>query len=287
MSRAVDRVLGWDVPTAGIAVVDPDAIVDRAGSTATRLWIASVSKPLSACAVLIAVEEGAIELDEPAGPPGSTVRHLLAHTSGYGFDLEAGVIGPPGTRRIYSNRGYEELAKHVETATGIAFAEYLAEAVFEPLGMASTRLEGSAAHAVWSTVDDLALFARFLLRSSLELPTPPVLTAESFALLVQVAFPGLDGVLPGLGRFTPLDWGLGMERNFGRPGHWSGEQLRRSTFGHFGSSGSFLWVDPERSVASVYLGDRDWGPWAVQAWPPLCDAIVGEYAAAAAAVRMP
>ena len=47
---------------------------------------ASVTKPATALAVLVAVEEGTLTLDEPAGPPGSTVRHLLAHASGLAPD---------------------------------------------------------------------------------------------------------------------------------------------------------------------------------------------------------
>ena len=119
-----------------------------AGRAATRLVgspIASVTKPLVAYAVLVAVEEGALELDDPAGPPGATVRHLLAHTAGYGFDSGAEVLAPPGTRRIYSNRGYEVLGAHLESQTGIPLGVYLAEAVLEPLGMTGTTLDGSPA----------------------------------------------------------------------------------------------------------------------------------------------
>ena len=78
------------------------------------------------------------------------------------------------------------------------------------------------------------------------------------------------GRLPGVGRFEPLDWGLTFERNFGRPGHWAGEAPSRGTFGHFGGAGTFLWVDPVAGVAAVVLGDRDFGPWALQVWPGFC-----------------
>src|SRR5688500_4132731 len=148
--RALDQVAGWhetwDVAHAAVVVTGPDAVLGQTGDIDTPLRLASVTKVLVAYAVLIGVEEGALTLDEPAGPPGATVRHLLAHTAGYGFESDGAVIAQPGTRRIYSNRGIEELAKHFATASGIPFGDYLAEAVLEPLGLEHTELRGSPAH---------------------------------------------------------------------------------------------------------------------------------------------
>lgn len=249
------------------AVIEPDAVRESIGEVRRVFPIASVTKPLVAYAVLIAVEEGAIELDEPAGPQGSTVRHLLAHAAGYGFESDAEAVAAPGTRRVYSNRGFEVLGVHLERATGIPIGVYVSEAVFEPLRMARTTLDGSPAYATRSTVEDLSLFAG-------ELLSPRLLSASSAAQLRAVQFPGLIGVLPGIGRFEPLDWGLGVERNFGRPGHWAGERVSKDTFGHFGGAGTFLWVDPQQQRACVCLTDLRFGPWALQAWPPLCDTVV-------------
>ena len=113
-----------------------------------------VTKLFTAYAGLIAVEEGSIDLDEPAGPERATVRHLLSHTAGYGFSGDA-VISPPGKRRIYSNTGIERFADHLATRTGIPFEHYLAEAVLEPLGMRDSELRGSPAFGLHSTVADL------------------------------------------------------------------------------------------------------------------------------------
>jgi CubicO group peptidase (beta-lactamase class C family) len=259
------------VPHAAAVVVGPDGVRARTGDVDVPLRLASVTKVLTAYAVLIGVEEGALTLDEPAGPPGATVRHLLAHTAGYAFESGSDVIAQPGTRRIYSNRGIEELADHFTTASGIPFAEYLAEAVLEPLGLERTELRGSPAFAAWSTANDLARFAT-------ELLAPTLLAPETVTALVTVQFPGLSGVLPGVGRFDPLDWGLGVERNFGRPGHWAGERVPRTAFGHFGGAGTFLWADHGLSLAAICLTDRDFGEWALAAWPPLCDGIVTELA---------
>jgi CubicO group peptidase (beta-lactamase class C family) len=271
LDAALTAIDHWDVPAAGVVVVDADGVVAARGAVDAPSPIASVSKLLTAYAVAVAVSEGAVELDDAAAPPGATLRHLLAHTAGYGFESDAGILAAPGTRRIYSNRGIEEAAAHVERSSGVPFPQYLLEAVLAPLGLAATDPKGSPASGFHSSVNDLARFGR-------ELLAPAVLHPVSLAEAVGVQFPGLSGVVPGVGRFDPCDWGLGFERNFGRPRHWSGTALSRQAFGHFGGAGSFLWVDPTRGVAAACLTRREFGPWALEAWPPLCAAI-------AAAVR--
>jgi CubicO group peptidase (beta-lactamase class C family) len=94
--------------------------------------------------------------------------------------------------------------------------------------------------------------------------------------MVSVQFPALDGVLPDYGRFSPLDWGLGVELKGDKDGHWSGSLTSPRTFGHFGGSGTFLWVDPERAVACAALTTRGFGQWAKDAWPRFSDAVVEE-----------
>lgn len=258
---------GWPVPHPGVAVITQVGVSAARGDTARPLRIASVSKLLTTYAMLIGIEEGAVELDDPAGPPGSTLRHLLSHTSGYGFDSSSGVFARPGTRRIYSNAGIEAAAVHLERAAGMPFAQYLREAVLDPLGMSATDPVGSPAHGFHSTVDDLARFA-------MELLAPKLLASKSLDEAFTVQFPGLPGVLPGVGKFEPCDWGLGFERNFGRPGHWAGERVPPSVGGHFGGAGSFLWVDRELGLSCVCLTGREFGPWALEAWPSLCSAVV-------------
>jgi CubicO group peptidase (beta-lactamase class C family) len=265
----LDQIDAW--PTeAAVAVVLPDRVPEQRGPVDKPIRLASVTKPMTAYACLVAVEEGALELDEPAGPPGATVRHLLAHAAGYGFDSGAAALSLPGRKRIYSNQGFEVLAAHVEQRTGMAFAQYLTEAVLHPLGMHGTTLDGSPAADAVGPLTDLARFAGELLRPTLLHPQ----TAEAFR---AVQFPGLSGVLPGHGRYDPLDWGLGVERNFARPGHWGGTAVSPATFGHFGATGTFVWADPARDLACVCLSHRDFGDWARQAWPRLSDAVVAAY----------
>ncbi|KRV46757.1 serine hydrolase [Wenjunlia vitaminophila] len=267
--RVIDT---WPVDNAAAAVVTRNGTVRGVhGDTARPFPLASVTKPLTAYATLVAVEEGAVELDEPAGPPGSTVRHLLAHCSGLAFD-DHRAMAEPGNRRLYSNAGFEVLADTVTKATQIPFAEYLRQAVFEPLDMSGSDLPGSAGAGGVSTVDDLVKFAA-------ELQAPRLLDPSTLAAATEVAFPGLSGVLPGYGHQRPNDWGLGFEIRDGKSPHWTGATSSPRTFGHFGQSGTFLWVDPVAGAACVCLTDRNFGPWAVEVWPALTDAVLAELAA--------
>lgn len=265
LADAVHAALDWPVDTVAVAVVAADGtVLASVGDQDREFRLASVTKPLAAYAVLVAVEEGAVEWDQPAGPDGSTVRHLAAHTSGLSFS-DGTVQAAPGTRRIYSNVGFEVLGDTVAEAAGMPFAEYLHQAVCEPLGLVSTRLEGSPAADAVSTAADLARFVAEL--------QAPVLT-HTLDEATRVAFPGLDGILPGYGRQKPNDWGLGFEIRDGKSPHWTGVGSSPRTFGHFGQAGTFLWVDPDAGAACVVLTDRDFAEWSVQAWPPFTDGVL-------------
>jgi CubicO group peptidase (beta-lactamase class C family) len=258
----------WPAPRAAVAVVGRDGTLASRGPVDRACSWASVTKLATACAVLVGVEEGILELDEPAGPPGSTVRHLLAHASGLAFE-PGPPVAPPGTRRIYSNPGYEQLGALLAERAGIPFVQYLSAAVLAPCGAVSTQLEGTPAAGLVGPLEDLAAFARSLFR-------PPFLAPETLEEATSVAFPGLAGVLPGFGRHDPLDWGLGFELRDGKQPHWTGRRNSPGTFGHFGGSGSFLWLDPETDVALVCLADLEFGDWAAAAWPVLADAVLEE-----------
>ncbi|MBC3842251.1 beta-lactamase family protein [Streptacidiphilus sp. 4-A2] len=263
----------WPVPTAAAAVVRRDGtLAGEYGPQRHAFALASVTKPLSAYAVLVAVEEGALELDDPAGPEGSTVRHLLAHASGLAFD-EHRAMAVPGDRRLYSNAGFDLLAEAVRQATGIPFEQYAQEAVFGPLGMADTRIDPAAKSPAGaggvSTAADLARFAA-------ELQAPKVLDRSTLTEATTVAFPGLSGVLPGFGHQRPNDWGLGFDLRDHKAPHWMGSGNSPESFGHFGQSGTFLWVDPVAGAACVVLTDRDFGPWAAELWPRFSDAVLAE-----------
>jgi CubicO group peptidase (beta-lactamase class C family) len=266
--RALLQVSDWPVDCAAVAVVTADGMRHSVGPLDDPFEWASVTKLVSALTVLDTIDEGLLDLDEDAGPPGATVRHLLAHASGLGFDDDK-VHAKPGRRRIYSNSGYELLGELVEERTGQPFAERLQARVLGPLGMQGTRLDGSPAHGASGSLRDLVTLGR-------ELLAPTLLGADRMREATTVEFPGLAGVLPGFGRQDPNDWGLGFEIRDGKSPHWTGSRNSPATFGHFGQSGSFLWVDPDAGVACAALADRDFGPWAAEAWPALADALLGE-----------
>jgi CubicO group peptidase (beta-lactamase class C family) len=283
--QALRAVSDWPVGSAAAVVVAatgggpggrPGAVtpatVACVGDPGRAFTWASVTKLCTALAVLVAAEEGTVSLDEDAGPPGSTVAHLLAHASGLG-PLPGPPRTAPGHRRIYSNYGYEVLGAHVAARAGIPFATYLGEAVLEPLGCAGARWEvgSSPASGMAGTIGDLSALGR-------ELLAPTLVAPQTLAGATAVAFPGLGGVLPGYGLQQPCDWGLGPEVRGAKVPHWTGTRNDPATFGHFGQAGGFLWVDPVAGIALGVLSDRDFGPWAAEAWPQLSDAVLAETA---------
>ncbi len=264
--EVLGAVATWEVANVAAAVVGPAGPTAWAGEVDRPFRLASVTKLLTALACLVAVEEQTLDLDEPAGPPGATVRHLLAHAAGYGFDT--GPLSRPGRSRIYSNTGFDALGDHLAERAGMAADRYVTAAVIEPLAMAHTDLrDASLAHGAWSTAADLARFVG-------ELLAPTLVAPSTLAEATSVQFPGLAGVLPGIGPQDPNDWGLGFELRDAKHPHWTGATNSPATFGHFGGAGTFVWVDPEIRTGLVVLTDRDFGPWALEVWPPLADAVV-------------
>jgi CubicO group peptidase (beta-lactamase class C family) len=265
--RAIER---WGAAAATAGVAQAEGVIATRGPVDTALPWASVTKLLTGVAILVALEEGTVDLDEPAGPPGATLRHLLAHASGLPLDGEQ-PIAEPGRRRIYSNTGIEFAAQLLEQRAEMPFADYFAQAVAEPLGL-SGRLAGSPAHGYRGPLGDLLALGCELLRPTLVAP-------ETLAEATTVQFPGLVGVLPGLGRMEPNDWGLTFELRDGKAPHWTGSRNSEHTFGHFGASGTFLWVDPAAGLACGVLTDRRFGDWAKEAWPIFSDSVLAELAA--------
>jgi CubicO group peptidase (beta-lactamase class C family) len=273
---------GWPVAHAALAVVSPDGVLARDGDTGHRFWLASVTKPLAGLATLVAVQEGALELDvelagQPGWPaelaellPGATLRHVLAHASGLAPD-RLGRVAAMGTRRIYSNIGFDLIGELVTAATEIPFASYLAEAVFHPLGMASAVLDGSPAKDGWASVDDLVPVLA-------ELLTPGrLLDSSVLAEASSMQFPGLPGVLPGYGGQRDNAWGLGFEIRADKQPHWTSAENSPVTYGHFGQGGTMFWIDPVAQLGLVALADERFGDWAIEAWPALSTDVLTRY----------
>lgn len=259
---------GFDFPTA-LVVCQGGRVIAEAGAVMEVLPLASVTKPIVAWSVLVAVERGLLDLGAPADSarlPGASVRHLLAHASGVAFDSDA-VLAEPGTRRIYSNRGIEIVGELLEEATGTALETWVETSVLEPLGMASVLVPGSPAYSGEGSARDLALFAQ-------ELAAPRLVSAGLARQACAPVFSGLAGVLPGYGRQAPNDFGLGVEVRGSKSPHWTGRGNSPATFGHFGQAGSFIWVDPVAGRQAVFLGEQPFSAVHRAVWPVLNDQIL-------------
>jgi CubicO group peptidase (beta-lactamase class C family) len=274
--------LDWPVARAGVAVVSPSGVETAFQGGVTggdQFEVASVTKLMTTLAALAAVGSGRIDLDQPVpeGGEGVTLRHLLAHASGLPFE-PPGRARRPEERRIYSNVGFRVLAEAVADAAGTSFDGWLGASVLDPLGMSATRLgsrrgiDGDPAAGAVSTLDDLVGLARCLLGRG-----APVVDPELFAEATTVQYPGLAGLVPGVGRFDPCDWGLGFELHDAKRPHWMGDRRSAAAFGHFGASGCFLWVDPDAELAAAAVTDRsfDDGKWGMATWPAWSDRLPG------------
>ncbi|UQX87546.1 beta-lactamase family protein [Jatrophihabitans telluris] len=280
--NALQQLRSWPVTRAAAAVVSAAGVIAGHGDLDEPFLLASVTKPLTALATLVAVEEGALGLDVALGEtglvdasvaaqlPGATLRHLLAHASGIAPDKPIRAASA-GTRRIYSNAGYDLIGTMVEAATEMPFAQYLSEALFAPLAMSAAELRGSPAKDAWAGVSDLAGLLAHLLDPA------GLLHASSLQAATTVQFPGLSGVLPGFGRQEHNDWGLGFEIRDHKQPHWTGARNSPATYGHFGRSGTMVWLDPAAGLALVALSDRPFDEWAANAWPALSDSVLDEF----------
>lgn len=275
--QALRLVDTWPVRHAAGAVLAPDGQLHTVGDIDHGFRLASLAKMMVGWTALVAVEEGTLDLDEGLttigahAVDGCTPRHLLAHAGGFAFD-SFDRLAAPGTRRIYSNTGIDLFADHLATRTGMPFADYQREALFEPLGMRATELRGSPAKDVRSTVRDMVAFLH-------ELREPRLITASTAAQFATVQFAGLAGTVPGVGRYDDCPWGLGTEVRGGKRPHWTGSRNSPATYGHFGGAGTLLWVDPVAMTSCVVLTDRPFDDWAAEAlrrWPELADEVLAE-----------
>ena len=276
---ALHLVTDWPVDHVGAAVIT-DAGVEHVGELDRPYALASLSKPITAWAIMIAVEEGVIDLDGPlrhvAAPEGATMRHLLSHAAGFAFDGDQPISAIERTR-TYSNTGIERAADELAAEAAMPFVTYLDEAVIAPLGMTSTRLDGSPAYGITSTLADAITFAS-------ELRRPTLLARSTVDEMIQPQYPSLAGIVPGVGRFDRCPWGLGVELHGDKSPHWMGRANSPATFGHFGGAGTMMWVDPLADVAVVALTDRRFEQWsaeALQLWPAFSDAALAEARSAA------
>ncbi|HIW90647.1 MAG TPA: beta-lactamase family protein [Candidatus Corynebacterium avicola] len=268
LSGVLAEVDEWPVGTAGAAVVTAGAEPVLHGDTGRLFALTSVSKLITCYSVLIAVEEGAFELDDTVAdivaeygtaveaPQDVTVRELLSHASGVGMNSRE-QEKPARSRRIYSSAGFDILADLV-SSTGIPFFTYVREGLCEPLGI-DLHLSGSAGHGFGARLGDLAVLAG-------EFLSPTLISEKLWDEALTPQFPDLNGVVPGYGPQRPCPWGLGMELHGEKSPHWLSEDMPADVAGHFGQAGTFLWFHRTTGSAAVALTDRPFGDWAKERW---------------------
>jgi CubicO group peptidase (beta-lactamase class C family) len=263
----------------------------RPNTPTTRFRLGSLTKQLTAMAVLVLQQQGRLDVgdpicsylpDCPAAWQPITIHQLLSHTSGIPDltrfpDFEATKQTPsppgatiarfanrplafqPGTQWDYSNSNYIVLGAIVERASGQPYAEFMQQAIFEPLGMRDSGYEtGQSGLAVGyanrsgARVEDLYRWDRALAASRL---VPAALQDQMFT--AHAAIPGSDGTGYGYG------WEIGQE---------SGHRYQAHAGGIEGFS-SFIVRYPDDQVTVIMLGNQqDVNPRAVVA--PIAGAIL-------------
>jgi len=277
---ALDSIANWPAPhtTAvhGHLVNGTLEVLDRVGEPDRVYRIASLSKMITSWAILVACEEGTVALDDhptiDGVPPGATLEHLLAHASGVNFDSTDTVAGV-GRRRVYSNTGIELASAWLAERSDMEANDYIADAVVRPLAMDNTDVRGSPAYGIHSTADDLAVFMAEVLH-------PHLVSPATAADARRTHFDDLSGIVPGVGRFVPCPWGLGMEIHGNKSPHWMGHVASPMTVGHFGGAGTMAWADPFTGAIVVALTDLPFDQWegtAVRHWSTLSDAVAGAH----------
>ena len=266
---ALQAIDGWPPETAAAGVAAADGVLERRGPADRALPWASVTKLLTASAVLVARggghpragrARGPARLDRPSPPRArvgaSAGRRGADREAGRAADLlQPGLRGARRARRGAGGDAVRRLPPRRRPRPGRALRD-------DARGLARATARTARSRTCSASGREL-LDPRFLARETLDEAT-------------SVAFPGLAGVLPGFGRQEPNDWGLGFELRDAKSPHWTGARNSPRTFGHFGRSGTFLWVDPDAGLALAVLTDLDFGDWAAEAWPALSDAVLEE-----------
>lgn len=229
-------------------------------------WM-SVTKLVTSRTILGAVENGVLDLEQSleqlpgvSEPRPVSVADLLAHRAGLDHEKRE-FTRDPHSRRVYSNSGYEILGDLLSERSGVPFATWVVEMVFSPLGI-KRELRGSPAWGMHGSLRELLAFA-------FEAACPRFLSPKLFSAWSGSDGMQLPGVVPGYGFYRDNAWGLGCEVRAAKDPHWTLPGSSAQTYGHFGQSGSFLWIDPASRLGAVFLGQEAFGALHKQLWPKL------------------
>lgn len=263
----IQRLLAdFSFPVA-LGVVTPEGVWAAGECERIYPWM-SVTKLVTARAVLAAVEDARMDFDDVLTPAGATVEMLLAHAGGLGVDGEQ--VCDVVSQRIYSNAGYDILGRALAKAVGIPVGDHLVGMLSE-WGACSVAYEASPAWGLRGDLHALAALTR-------ELAFPTRIDPGMWRHATSPAWPGLPGIVPGYGRYEDNTWGLGPEIRGSKRPHWTAPTQPEGVFGHFGQSGSFVWVDAEAGVAACFLSARRFGLIHQRLWPGLNAAVAEAFA---------
>jgi CubicO group peptidase (beta-lactamase class C family) len=212
---------------------------------------------------------------------------------------EASLGFPPGKAVQYQSSGFIMLAELIQRISGRNWQQYLREELFQPLGLKDTvlgapdewfdsadasplsrvvevRLTPQQAETDWNwnsrywrqlgapwggmltTTDDLALIAEFLLRNGQDASNQTLLSPAAVAAMICNQLEPLRDV-PEADRRT-RSWGLGWRRHW--PGHSAnfGDLLGCRTYGHWGATGTVMWIDPDQDFYGIMLSSQPQEP---------------------------
>lgn len=311
------------------AVGYADIAEKRPMRTDCLFWIASMSKPMTATALMMLVDERKVNLDDPvekylpefkgqmlaveqdaehmvlkkpAHP--ITVREVLSHTSGMPFmsrierkidswSLREAAIGyaltplkfQPGTQYDYSNAGINTAGRIIEVVSGMPYEQFMAERIFEPLGMKGTtfwpneeqlkrlaksykpaganaglqeipidqltyplddrRRGPSPAGGLFSTAADVSVFCRMILSGGVYEGRRFV--SESAVRQMTSTQTG-DLISQGKG-----EGGYGLGWSTTRRAQSAKATVSPGAFGHGGAYATNMWIDPQRGLIAVFM----------------------------------
>lgn len=271
--------------------------VELIGDSKRSFFLASVSKLLSSVGLLVGYEEGLFEYNTTVSPLDVPLNaaDLLSHASGLPFDLngvvskasidsllqgeipfDASLIVPRLARRIYSNLGFELVCSFVERQSTMAHFDYLQEAIFKPLSMTSVQVSEKRFSESGPTGGSARMkaTAEDLIRLAFELHSPTLFQESTLRLAASSQYEELSGILPGFGRYEKNTFGFGFEVHGNKVPHWMSSATSPNAFGHFGASGTFMWLDPLMDKALIFLGENDFGIDHRRLWPILSERFV-------------
>lgn len=254
-----------------VGVINSSNELSVVGNGKDRYRFASVTKLIATHVIADAVASKFIGFDDQIISERFkeyvSLADLMSHCSGIKTENET---IPPRTKRIYSNLAFDLAEKHLITSLGKGFENESIGTLFRDglnvdLGT-SIEINGSCASSATGTFDDLIIFLN-------EIRSPQYIEKEIHNEIASTHNPLLPGILPGWGYSKDNTWGIGYEVKGEKSPHWMGSIASPTSYGHFGMSGSFIFHDPVNNISIAGLSNVDFGPWAKDVWPLLCDSL--------------